>query len=95
MSRKLFRVTTKGLTDRGHYVVAAEAGAAYQLVRSFLDAKDWGFVEYEGAGPWRWVQGRDAFETSYSAYLNMVALQRNAIGSWTSFTDSTFFSHVV
>ena len=43
MSRKLFRVTTKGLTDRGHYVVAAEAGAAYQVVRSFLDTKDWGF----------------------------------------------------
>lgn len=43
MSRRLFRVTTKGLTTREHYVVAADAGSAYQVVRSFLDAKEWGF----------------------------------------------------
>jgi hypothetical protein len=74
------------------------AGTIYLLhipSLGLIDAKDWGFLEYEGAGPWRWVDGRDAFETSYAAYINMVALQRNALGSWTGFTDSTFFSHVV
>lgn len=43
MSRKLFRVETKGMKDRIHYVCASDAGSAYQVVRSFLDQKDWGF----------------------------------------------------
>lgn len=61
-----------------------------------VDAKDWGFVEFEGAGPWRWIQGRDAFETTYASYGNLVALARNAIGSITSYTnDTTFFTHVI
>lgn len=62
---------------------------------AWVDAKDWGFVEYEGAGPWRWIQGRDAFETTYAYYGNLAALARNACGSITSYTcDTTFYSHV-
>lgn len=63
---------------------------------AWVDAKDWGFVEFEGAGPWRWIAGRDAFETSYGYYGNFAALSRNAIGSITSYTnDATFFTHVI
>ena len=41
MSRRLFRVKTKSMHE--HFVVAADAGVAYQIVRHFLDTKDWGF----------------------------------------------------
>lgn len=44
MSRKLFRVETVGMKDRIHYVVASDAGAAYQAVRSCLDQHEWGYV---------------------------------------------------
>jgi hypothetical protein len=49
VSRRLFRVTTKGPSapkySREHYVVAAEAGVAYQVVRSDLDQRSYGFPE--------------------------------------------------
>ena len=63
---------------------------------AWVDAKDWGFVEFEGAGPWRWIQGRDAFETTYGYYGNLASLTRNAHGSITSYTnDTTFYTHVI
>jgi hypothetical protein len=63
---------------------------------AWVDAADWGFVEFEGAGPWRWISGRDAFETSYKYYGNFVALARNAHGSITSYTnDTVFYTHVI
>lgn len=74
------------------------AGTIYLLhipSLTFVDAKDWGFVEFEGAGPWRWMQGRDAFETTYGFYGNFGAVQRNSHGSITGYTDTARFSHVV
>lgn len=63
---------------------------------AWVDAKDWGFVEFEGAGPWRWIQGRDAFETTYGYYGNLASLIRNSHGSITSYTnDTTFYTHVI
>jgi len=62
---------------------------------SWVDAKDWGYVEFEGAGPWRWLQGRDAFETTYSFYGNLACLQRNSHGSITGYTDTKRYTHVV
>lgn len=74
------------------------AGTIYLLhlpSLAWVDAKDWGFVEFEGAGPWRWIAGRDAFETTYGYYGNLAALARNAHGSITGYTDSTFYTHVI
>jgi hypothetical protein len=74
------------------------AGTIYLLhipSLTFVDAKDWGFVEFEGAGPWRWIQGRDAFETTYGFYGNFGTVARNAHGSITGYTDTDRFSHVV
>ena len=74
------------------------AGTIYLLhipSLTFVDAKDWGFVEFEGAGPWRWIQGRDAFETTYGFYGNFGTVARNSHGSITGYTDSERFSHVV
>jgi hypothetical protein len=73
------------------------AGTIYLLhipSLAWVDAKDWGFVEFEGAGPWRWLQGRDAFETSYGFYGNLACLARNAHGSITGYTDTARYTHV-
>ena len=73
------------------------AGTIYLLhipSLAWVDAKDWGFVEFEGAGPWRWLQGRDAFETTYGWYGNIACLARNAHGSITGYTDTVRYSHV-
>ena len=73
------------------------AGTIYLLhipSLAWVDAKDWGFVEFEGAGPWRWLQGRDAFETSYGFYGNLACLARNAHGSIVGYTDTARYTHV-
>ena len=73
------------------------AGTIYLLhipSLSWVDAKDWGFVEFEGAGPWRWLQGRDAFETTYGWYGNLACLARNAHGSIAGYVDTARYTHV-
>lgn len=73
------------------------AGTIYLLhipSLSWVDAKDWGFVEFEGAGPWRWIQGRDAFETTYGWYGNLACLARNSHGSITGYVDTARYSHI-
>jgi len=73
------------------------AGTIYLLhipSLAWVDAKDWGFVEFEGAGPWRWLSGRDAFETTYGWYGNLACLARNAHGSITGYTDPARYPHV-
>lgn len=73
------------------------AGTIYLVHKSSLalvDAKDWNFVEFEGSGQWRWIQGRDAFETTYGAYINVCTLVRNPHASITGYTDSIFMTHV-
>jgi len=73
------------------------AGTIYLLhipSLAWVDAKDWGFVEFEGAGPWRWITGRDAFETTYGWYGNLACVARNAHGSITGYTDTARYSHI-
>jgi hypothetical protein len=73
------------------------AGTIYLLhipSLAWVDAKDWGFIEFEGAGPWRWLEGRDAFETTYGWYGNLATLARNAHGSITGYTDTFRASHL-
>lgn len=77
-----------------YYVPAGTIYLVHIPSLAWLDAKDWGFVEFEGAGPWRWIQGRDAFETTYGYYGNMLALQRNSHASITGYTDTVRYSHV-
>lgn len=60
----------------------------------WVDAKDWGQVEYESSSAWRFISGRDAFETSFASYLNVGTKQRNAHGSIVSYTDTSRYSHV-
>lgn len=74
------------------------AGTIYLLhipSLAWVDAKDWGFVEFEGAGPWRWMPSRDAFETTYGWYGNLACLARNAHGIITGYTDTQRYTHVI
>lgn len=61
---------------------------------SWVDRQDWIKVSYEGAGPWRWIVGRDAYEFSLGSYWNFGALQRNSHGVITGYTDPDRFTHV-
>lgn len=76
-----------------YYVPAGTIYLIHIPSLALVDAKDWGFVEYEGAGPVRWLDGRDAFEMTYGYYGNLAALQRNSHGSITGYTDTVFYSH--
>lgn len=77
-----------------YYVPAGTIYLIHLPSLALVDAKDWGFVEYEGAGPVRWLDGRDAFEMTYGYYGNLAALQRNSHGSITGYTDTVFYTHV-
>lgn len=79
-----------------YYVPAGTIYLVHLPSLAWVDAKDWGFVDFEGSSQWRWIAGRDAFETTYGYYGNLAALARNANGSITGYTgDTTFFTHVI
>ena len=61
----------------------------------WVDAADWQPVEYESAGNWRFVSGRDAFETSFKAYINLATAMRNAHGMIFGYTDTNRYSFVM
>lgn len=62
---------------------------------TWIDAKDWGQVQYESAPAWRFMSGRDAFQLSFGAYLNFGTTNRAAHGSITSYTDTVSYGFVV
>lgn len=62
---------------------------------SWVDRQDWVKLAYEGAGPWRWVPGRDAYEVNFGSYMNLCVLQRNTHGMITGYTDATRYTHVI
>lgn len=77
-----------------YYVPAGTIYLIHLPSLAWVDAKDWSFVEFEGSGQWRWIQGRDAFETTFGSYINIAALVRNPHGSIVSYTDTIFMTHV-
>ncbi len=60
----------------------------------WVDAQDFGQVEYEGASAWRWVADRDAYETSSSIFFNTATTFRGAHGSIIGYTDAFRYSPV-
>lgn len=74
------------------------AGTVYLIHKpsmTWVDAKDWGQVQYESAGAWRFVSGRDAFETNWACYMNLGVVQRNSHGMITGYTDTNRYDHVM
>jgi hypothetical protein len=78
-----------------HYCPAGTVYLLHLPTLTWVDAKDFGFISFEGAGPWRWIDGRDAYQTSWGAYLNVGTRQRNAHGMITGYDDTERFSHVM
>lgn len=61
----------------------------------WVDAKDFGQVQFEDSGAWRFISGRDAFETSFGVYMEFGTSNRAAHGSITSYTDTTDYGFVI
>ena len=82
-------------------VVADEycpAGTFYLIHKpslAWVDAADWSPVQYENSGAVRFIDGRDAFQTSFKVYFNLMTFQRNAHGSITGYTDTARYTPVV
>lgn len=91
----------KGLSICGVPMVSdpwIPAGTVYLIhLPSVLwaDAKDWTTVMFQDSNTWRPISGRDAYETSWGAYIGIGCDQRNAHGSITGYTDTERFSHVM
>jgi hypothetical protein len=60
----------------------------------WVDAMDWSPVQYENSGAVRFVDGADAFNTSFKQYFNVMTRQRNALASIISYTDGEGFNWV-
>lgn len=74
------------------------AGTLYLLHTpslAWVDAADWSPVQYENSGAVRFINGQDAFETSFKAYWNTMTMKRNALASITGYTDTQRFTPVV
>lgn len=61
---------------------------------TWVDRQDWVKLQYENSGPWRFIQGRDAYEVNFGAYWNFGGLQRNSHGIVTGYTDPDRYTHV-
>lgn len=65
-------------------------GSVYFLhlpTMGWLNAEDFGAVSYEDSGEFRFIQDRDAFETSDKIYYNIITTKRNAHALVTGFTE--------
>jgi hypothetical protein len=74
------------------------AGTLYLLhlpSLTWVDRQDWVKLQYEDSGPWRFIAGRDAYEINFGSYWNFGALQRNALGLITGYTDTVRYAHTM
>lgn len=62
---------------------------------AWVDRQDWVKLSYQGAGPWRFIAGRDAYEVNFGSYWNTAVLQRNAHGMITGYTDTVRYDHTM
>lgn len=61
---------------------------------SWVDRQDWVKLQYEDSGPWRFIDGRDAYQVNFGAYWNTAVLQRNSHGMITGYADTNRYDHV-
>lgn len=60
---------------------------------AWVDRQDWVKLSYEGQGPWRFIDGRDAYQVNFGSYMNTAVLQRNPHGMITGYTDTVRYDH--
>jgi hypothetical protein len=73
------------------------AGTLYLVHKpslSWVDRLDWQKLAYEGAGPWRFIAGRDAYEVNFGSYWNTAVINRICHGMITGYTDTVRYDHV-
>lgn len=73
------------------------AGTVYLIHKpslAWVDRMDWVKVAYEGAGPWRFIPGRDGYEVNFGSYWNTAVLNRIGLGLITGYTDTVRYDHV-
>ena len=74
------------------------AGTIYLIHKpslTWIDRQDWMKLQYEDSGPWRFLQGRDAYEVNFGSYWNFGCLQRNTHAMITGYTDTVRYDHTV
>lgn len=72
------------------------AGTLYLIHKpslSWVDRLDWQKLAYEGAGPWRFIAGRDAYEVNFGSYWNTAVINRICHGMITGYTDTVRYDH--
>ena len=62
---------------------------------AWVDRQDWVKLAFEGAGPWRFIDGRDAYQVNFGSYWNTAVLQRNSHGLITGYTDTVRYDHTM
>ena len=62
---------------------------------AWVDLLDWQKLQFEGAGPWRWIPGRDAYEVNFGSYWNTCVLNRIGHALIKGYTDANRYTHVV
>jgi hypothetical protein len=62
---------------------------------AWVDRQDWVKLAYEGAGPFRWIDGRDAYEVTFGSYWNTAVLNRITHGMITGYVDTVRYDHTV
>lgn len=83
-----------GLISDGH----CPAGTVYLVHKpslTWIDGEDWGAVSQGGSDAWRFISGKDAYQTSFRAYLQLGTTFRSAHGSITGYTDTGRYTLVV
>lgn len=72
------------------------AGTLYLIHKpsiAWVDRLDWQKLAYEGAGPWRFIPGQDAYEVNFGSYWNTAVLNRICHGLITGYTDTVRYDH--
>lgn len=74
------------------------AGVVYLLHKNsltWITAKDFGQIEYESAGAFRFISGQDAYQVNWGEYMNFGTVNRLAHGMISGYTDTARYTHVI
>lgn len=62
---------------------------------TWVTGRDFGQLQFEDSGKWRFIAGRDAYQINWGEYMEFGAVVRNSHGLITGYTDTVRYSHVV
>lgn len=62
---------------------------------SWITAKDFGQLQFESAGAWRFISGRDAYQINWGEYMNFGTVNRISHGLITGYTDTNRYTPLI